>query len=552
MDEKEKHRDPDQLFSDALAQLEVQPSAAVWGGIEKALNQGGRKPAFWWWLSGLLMLLIFAAGSSFYLISKNTTDQTISALAHASAPQKGFAKPGLEHPSSLIARRAMEIPLDTCTELNETAAKIETVSPTDTPPVSGRLTSPESKAGDGATGNPKNGLPKVNAGQMVHKSKPTGTNQAVAQPIGKASAGAVYTASTTKPTSAAISKSKPKQTNSTSGLHTAESPALATNQSHSTTPTKQEASAAPITGTTATNTGVGMPLKPADQTTAANAGSSKPVAGATKPVASVPIKSSAGGTSEVETNSAMHLTKPASGDSLPAKKDQTEAQPMTLTAALKKADSLKSVTTTSSLLVTPATRKDSLNPVTGTDSLKSTAQAASSLPHTPKTDSSKPASASPFLFVLSGYGSPELTMNRVMSNTGVFDVKSEKQNPRVGGGLKFSLCFRDKVVVTLGVAYSQNHQEMSPQLVIISKTQSKPFLFNSTYGDMAVPAATMLSSFNQAAPVPAFHCKYQYNQTVQYIQIPPYPGLPPSCWSLWSLCFCRNQLTVCLQLHRHT
>jgi len=121
---------------------------------------------------------------------------------------------------------------------------------------------------------------------------------------------------------------------------------------------------------------------------------------------------------------------------------------------------------------------------------------------------------------LSGFTAPEVYVNKIKSYSGMFDVGSERRNPRFNSGVRIGICFRDKVEVSAGVSYSQISQEEYAQPISFPKTLSQPFLFNSSLGDMLVPSATMLASFNQQAPVPAFRCKYQYSETVQFLNIP--------------------------------
>jgi hypothetical protein len=125
-----------------------------------------------------------------------------------------------------------------------------------------------------------------------------------------------------------------------------------------------------------------------------------------------------------------------------------------------------------------------------------------------------------YAFSIAGYGSPELYMNRIKSYSGPYDVKSEKTNPRLNTGARFGICFKDKLEVSLGCAYSQISQEFHPETLFFPKTISQPKVFNSSLGDMVVPVSTMLSSFNMLAPVPDFKCEYQYSQTVQFLNVP--------------------------------
>ncbi|HXC04015.1 MAG TPA: outer membrane beta-barrel protein, partial [Bacteroidia bacterium] len=178
-----------------------------------------------------------------------------------------------------------------------------------------------------------------------------------------------------------------------------------------------------------------------------------------------------------------------------------------------------SVSVPSNAQVSPVAGADSLKQKNGQDSVLHPNVSPPSKPI--PADSAKPSpSDSRTSFFVSGYYSPELYRNSIHSNTGVQAVKNEMTNPRGSGGLHFGICFPDKLEVSMGCSLSMTNQELHSQPISFPKNITQPFVFNSSLGDMAVPASTMLSSFSPLAPVTNFRFNYQYSQNVQYVNIP--------------------------------
>jgi hypothetical protein len=190
-------------------------------------------------------------------------------------------------------------------------------------------------------------------------------------------------------------------------------------------------------------------------------------------------------------------------DSISVKKDSTIQQKQ-IAVTTTKMDSLTKQMKSDSLTALKKTAKDSLK--------------KDSLAKAGKKDST--VSVPVHLLSVSGFFSPEIAKIDVTSNNSKFNAQNVMPQVKYSAGLKLGLNLNKRLQVSIGLSYSQFYQEFHTDTVSFPKAISQPFIFNSALGNMSVPAATMLSSFSPLYPGTRYLTHYQYNQTVQFINIP--------------------------------
>lgn len=494
MEEKNNKITTDQLFRQSFAELEQTPSPSVWDKVEKELDEDGRKrPGAWWWLGiGLVLLCVCAGG--WLLWSK--TDWLQSRVAEtaqkkeskktelakplpASATEKGNSADikksgecdhGKDGASDPIAEKGNHVK----DEQNSTASAQPGASPSSK---TGAIAA-TSNAGSETTP----GLTSAN-GKNNNESK-------VVSSAGNNSNGNHVPVSDVSTSSGKTNQQGGKQTTAPS-----------------VTPSKDIFGKTNQQGSSQTNSSASQTasVKANQQDSKQNSAVSK---GSETAVATTGNKEH----TETGTQNQEKKTEAKKEDNTPISKEASAAkdQPIASAPATDKSMAGKDAKTVA---------VDSIQIVKTKDSLAAKNTPPVAPPAQP--DSLQEArKAGALLICLSGYGSPELYKNMIQSNPGPFLVKSEKSNPRIFGGLRISLCFPDKLEVSIGCAYSEISQEFQHQPVSFPKSISQPFVFNSSLGDMSVPASTMLSSYSMLAPVTQFHFNYQYSQTVQYLNVP--------------------------------
>ncbi len=134
-------------------------------------------------------------------------------------------------------------------------------------------------------------------------------------------------------------------------------------------------------------------------------------------------------------------------------------------------------------------------------------------------DSTKPAML-PDLFSISIYFAPEIAKNDVTANNSKFNVQNAKPAIKYSAGVKFSINLSSKFEVNIGLSYSEYSQSLSPDTVTFSRSITQPFIFNTSLGDLSVPAATMLQGFYPAPWITQLRMHYQYTETVKFINMP--------------------------------
>ncbi|MFL5762317.1 MAG: hypothetical protein ACJ77K_00135 [Bacteroidia bacterium] len=139
----------------------------------------------------------------------------------------------------------------------------------------------------------------------------------------------------------------------------------------------------------------------------------------------------------------------------------------------------------------------------------------------PPRDSLKNDPENPLRWILSAYFSPDLYMNSIRDNSNQ-NVKDEKQKNRFTAGLKLSYVALDKLVVRLGVSYSEIEQYQSEHKLYFPRYTSDPFVFYSSLGEMPVDHSVMMDGFSSMAPasIEQFPTNYTYSQKLQMVNVP--------------------------------
>lgn len=209
-------------------------------------------------------------------------------------------------------------------------------------------------------------------------------------------------------------------------------------------------------------------------------------------------------TTEESFSSTNQVKSTKKKDSVVAKRDTT-LQQATINSINARADSSAQQKKTDSLLASKRESKDSAK--------------KDSLAKTTKKDSTAKGLTSHVLSI-SGFFSPELAKIDVTANNSKFNAQNVTPKAKYSAGIKLGYTLNKRVQLNIGLSYSQFHQDFHSDTVSFPKSISQPFVFNSVLGSMAVPAATMLSGFSPLAPVSRFRMNYEYNQTLQFINIP--------------------------------
>jgi hypothetical protein len=496
MEEKNNKITTDQLFRQSFAELEQTPSPSVWNKVEKELDQDGRKrPGAWWWFGiGLVLFCVCAGGWLLWSQTDWQQNQVAKTEQKKESKKTELAKPipasAAEKGTSTDIKKSGEgdhgkdgdaLPIaEKENQGKEEQNSVASAGPGVTPSSRTGASTPASNSGSETTpgvtsangkknnenkavssgGNNSNGnhLPVSDVNTSPSKTKQPGAKQAT-----------THSETSSQEVSAKTNQPEVKQIPSSASTPAISQTASAkkNQQDNKQTPGGLKGTEAAVTATgnkEQTETGNGNQEKKAEIKKDDGSVAGKDISPVKDPsVASSPEKSNAGKDAKTAADS-IQIAK--TKDSLAVKNTPPVAPPA-------QPDSLKEARKVGALLI-----------------------------------------------CLSGYGSPELYKNMIQSNSGPFLVKSEKSNPRVFGGLRISLCFPDKLEVSIGCAYSEINQEFQHQPVSFPKSISQPFVFNSSLGDMSVPASTMLSSYSMLAPVTQFHFNYQYSQTVQYLNVP--------------------------------
>ncbi len=475
----------DQLFREVFAGLEVSPSAEVWEHVEKALEDEGRKRPGIWWLLGILLLALGGAVAFWVWPLKETA---VKEYAGGSAPlgrsqgqQRSLVSDTTANVQRLDLRR---VPYSAGEEAMDSASKAQADKNKEELTTGHSLSTVQNVPAGNSKGEASAG--EAGSASSLRKSKDTQAQGALAV-VGKKDPGRANRYP------AAISRN----TQPTSALN----PAPPLNAEGTSSGGKESSLVQPHS--------LAVDVKEPDKN---------------KKEISKPNVSLAQSHFPEEKNAIPKNTDSTSISANPAEQekiknqaiqDRKELDPVVKDNRLsKKSDSLTALPNANG---TPILKTDSLLAKQKKDSVLLTAPVK---PNTPLAADSLKALQATIVMSVSGFYAPEMYRNMIKSYAGSFDVKHETPNLRFSSGARFELCFRDKLEVNVGIAYSQINQEFHSETLFFPKNISQPFVFNSSLGDMSVPVSTMLSSFNKLAPVTDFKCNYQYAQTVQFINIP--------------------------------
>ncbi len=473
MDNKKEPNQTDDLFRDAFADLEETPSPSVWDGVEKVLDEDGRKRPGIWWLSGLGLALFLGIAVWFFWGSPNRF--------HLENPGKmKMEKPVAFNPTDSAKKNTTLSPKPALSDSMRkdslelpTSGQEDSVARYDAAPQQIALT-----AQPPITTNNPIATPGKSSGDQPSVVQPNAslTEQKKVKAQTRTSAPSGNAGQTAGIPEKQINSAKNKEKQDTDRKEKEE--ARKKQEEETLKQQQEQARVKKEEEETARKKQEAEALKQQEQQALIKKESEKrkadSIAAATAAKSNIPAAASTQDQTAVQQGNAPTKTDSASS----ARQDSTK----------KKAEN---------------------------DSLKKIIGQLPNLTPAPGKDSS-----SVWGFSVSAFASPEIYMNKMKSYNGAFDVKSEKTNPRAGGGIRFGAAFRDKVEVNIGCSYSQINSEFNSHILFFPKNISQPYVFNTSLGDLSVPVQTMLSSFNPLAPVTDFKCNYQYTETVQFLNVP--------------------------------
>lgn len=448
----------DKLFHDALAEWEAQPSPAIWDKVEAVLEEEDkRRPAIWWWVMGVLLLLMGSV-SAWYFWPR----QQLPREYFFQGPSTENTLPPTNDSSFAINyRQHSSIPDSVKQDLQKQADSINSSTVI-------------------ATINKNTAVPQ----KLVAN---TNTSSASLTPVHNTPVGITTSTNTTHPkiipnnSVATNTKSNPlkKDSASTPSRKKTEQPIVASIAK----PVHSESTAQPSKNTRPETDSIKKPQQ-------------------SQVIQAVSTNTTIPSVNTEPKKTSVKDSVPVTQTANPVTKKNDSAKVTTQTAAnkpeQKKVDSLKTDS------IAKAAKKDSTNIAkTGTQ---------------PK-DSVHPLMP-PHLFSIAIYYAPEIARNDATVNNTMFNIQNTKTNLRYSIGTKFGLSFGTKFELNIGLAYSQYSQSLGPDTVSFSKNITQPFIFNSSLGDMSVPAATMMAGYAPPPWVSRVHYNYQYSQSIQFINIP--------------------------------
>lgn len=455
----DKKYNTEKQFHSALADWAVQPSPGLWDKVEARLDDEGKKrPVIWIWMLGALLFLAGAAAIAWYFYPRNQ------------APREYFVNNGvpLAQENVAIANSNKNTLSDSAKiSLQLQADSINNTTTEQAKPITSQTTVQKSSAIKTTDNSPAINTTHVTT--VTHNVSVAPKNNSTTYTSLKNTSikkdSVTHTTVLNKiqtPVTTVISNktSKPSATNEPAATKAKSATAKTTTDSINKTKDKQEA----VTNTTAKST-------------------------------SPPVKAPV--TKTINTDS---ITNAQKAITLAKKNDSIQAinKVNANIAAQKKADSLKADSV-------QIAKKDSVKK----DTVKKT---------TTSTDTTHHA-ALPSLFSIAIYYSPEIARNDVTSHSTTFNMQNAVPNLRYSFGAKFSLSF-GKFELNAGIAYSQLHQTFGLDTVSFSRYISQPLIINTSLGNLSVPAAQLMAGINPAPWVVTVHDHYQYNETVNYINMP--------------------------------
>ncbi|HSY76109.1 MAG TPA: hypothetical protein VK890_04590, partial [Bacteroidia bacterium] len=114
----------DKLFHDALADMEAQPSPAIWDKVEAVLDgKDKRRPIAWWWWTGAFILLVGSAAAWYFWPTQNVPrEYFIQGLS-----QDGSLKPSNDSSFATNYRVKNVLPNEVRQELQRQADSINNI-----------------------------------------------------------------------------------------------------------------------------------------------------------------------------------------------------------------------------------------------------------------------------------------------------------------------------------------------------------------------------------------------------------------------------------------
>jgi|GEM_PF-1431592 len=478
--ENNRENKTDKQFHDAFAEWEAAPSPKVWDKVEAALDEDKRRPGAWWWITGTLAILLCAAGAWYFwpktnvpreYFTYNTAEMNmLSPINDSSLAMNYRAKETL--PDSI--KQVLKLMADSMTM----AEAIKTGTP-----LTDNSANPNSAISKTSVSNPAPS-PAPHTSSVTNNSKPSNPVVSTAtNPVKKTNP---------VPTSSAIKKDTVKHTPT------------------STTSTK------PVVTTTEKKN----PAPEVSHNTTTVSSSPKPVSkpDSTKGKIKMDISMSAESSSKPANKEEQKNSQPLASANNNAKKD-TIAKAKSEIVIKKTADSLVQVATLAwkrdSLQAAKADsiKKDSVAQVVKKDSVSKAQKALAAQDSAKKT-------AGFDAFSIALFFAPEVSRNDVTTTKPNFHLNGVMPDNHYMFGLKFSKALSNKIEINAGVAYSIYSQEINPDTVSFPKTISQPFVFNTSLGDMSVPAATMIQGYAPPPWITRIGYHYQYSEVVQFINVP--------------------------------
>jgi Outer membrane protein beta-barrel domain len=496
MEEMNKHKSADELLRLRFEGAEVLPPATAWNEIEKRLDDKNKKrPIYFYWLMGVLLLVISVSAVIYYHYSVNSVSNDTALLAQSNAPIP--LVDSIDHATTLQNK------------INQTTKSTASL-----------LTTKNEKLEEEK---------KISA---IEKNKNTPTSVTDLQEIKNKSL-ADNPLSTVKAHSIATNKNK-----TTPPIATATLPAIAE---------KRE------TNKNTLKNAVDNVRNNTDETTSINnkvafkknkiniKNKTEKIKDSNEVVIkSVPLPKA---TKKQVMATTKRVTAPAflivpENDSTLKKETVKKELPTTFTKALSVSEN---ATTEKEKVIVVKTEEEKialLVPIkvdsialtwsskTISDSIinviDSSQTASSAKLLMVKKDSIKlQTEEAAFLKTISFYFSPDYYMNNIQDGSGQ-NVQDEKRSPRYSAGMKFSYTVLDKLIVRIGIAYSEIKQHQEEHAAVFDRYVNESFVFHSSLGDMAVDHATMLDGYSPLAPssITQFPFRYTYSQQVKFIQMP--------------------------------
>lgn len=119
------------------------------------------------------------------------------------------------------------------------------------------------------------------------------------------------------------------------------------------------------------------------------------------------------------------------------------------------------------------------------------------------------------------YGSPEIGENNVTSTNAQFNIQDARSTVRISAGAKLNIKLSDNFELNIGLSYSQYNQSNKVDSAWLVKSDSIPYVFATSLGNMSIPDSSMIPSgiiFFQ--PRSKFGVAYKYTETVSFINMP--------------------------------